>query len=160
MNVLDRFSRKFRRAGPNAGSAAQPCVARPDWLLRARVAFLATLPWILGCGPKEFVPAGNAEEAKNLVTTTLEAWKSGKKSSVLQAAAPPILAADQDWQAGAALEAFEIPEAPRLEGGHWRVNVMLTLTTQKTASERKAAGYAVTFEPSIGIVRLDDIPEP
>jgi len=126
-------------------------------LLARRATLLAVLMVILGgtvgCGPKEFVPAGNADDAKKHVTTVLDAWKAGKKPADLQGGSPPLRAGDHDWEAGTALSAYEMPESPVREGGHWRVPVVLTLVKEGKSPERKVAAYSVTFEPSLAVVR-------
>jgi hypothetical protein len=113
---------------------------------------------LVGCGgPKIISPSGNPEEAKKVLSTALDAWKSGQKSDQLQSGKPVVYVADEDWRAGATLKAYQLSGAPEQRGGHWRVPAVLTVVPVGKPEEQKSVAFAVTMGASINIARADDV---
>lgn len=110
---------------------------------------------LAGCGPAEIYVAGDEEDAQQVLKTALEAWKSGKKPADLKNENPVMHIGDEDWQAGKTLKAFTANEEPVEQGGHWRVSAVLTLAADGS-EEQKQVAYAVTTEPAITVIRLED----
>jgi hypothetical protein len=112
---------------------------------------------LAGCGPHEIVLLGTPQDAQELLAEALGAWQSGQTPEDLQGASPAMHIADADWKAGKALKAFEASAEPEERGGHWRVSAVLTLSDGGKAEEHKPVAYAVTTEPAISIIRVDDV---
>ena len=110
-----------------------------------------------GCGPGEIVLSGAPEDAQELLAEALEAWQGGQTPGDLQSASPAMHVADEDWEAGKTLKAFAASAEPEERGGHWRVSAVLTLAGADQAEEQKPVAYAVTIEPAISIIRVDDV---
>lgn len=62
--------------------------------------------WLSGCSPKPV--QSDPAAAKQLLSDTLEAWKSGKKPEDLKSLSPPIYVGDARWSRGARLIEFSI----------------------------------------------------
>ncbi|MBI5760291.1 MAG: hypothetical protein HZA46_17385 [Planctomycetales bacterium] len=113
---------------------------------------------LAGCGgPKVISASGNPEEAKKVLSTALDAWKSGQKSDQLQSGKPVVYVADEDWRAGATLKAYQLSGAPEQRGGHWRVSAVLTVAAVGKPEAQKPVAFAVTMGSSINITRVDDV---
>lgn len=114
---------------------------------------------LAGCGgSREIVAAGSEEEAVEVLTAALDAWKAGETPETLRNEAPPMFVRDTDWMDGRTLKAFEPRETPRGNGGEWRVQAVLTLAGAGQQEEQKLVAYSVTTEPhAIVITRSDDI---
>jgi hypothetical protein len=113
----------------------------------------------VGCsGSGSIELTGTADSAKQVVITALETWKSGGKPEQLQSAKPAIRIADEDWDAGRQLKSYDFSEPPIKNGGHWRVAAVLSVSVEG-AEERRRVAYAVTLEPSVSVVRADDVVE-
>ncbi len=112
-----------------------------------------------GCsGPGEAVAAGSEEDAMEVLTAALDAWKAGEQPDSLRDESPPMYVKDVDWKAGRILKAFEAREAPRENGGEWRVRAMLTLEGGGQPAEQKLVAYSVTTETkAIVITRSDNV---
>jgi len=118
---------------------------------------VATLA-LVGCGgPKVITASGSPEDAKKVLSTALDAWKTGQKPDQLQTGKPVMYVADEDWRAGATLKAYQLSGAPEQRGGHWRVPAVLTVSTAGKPEEQKPVAYAVTISSSINISRADDV---
>jgi hypothetical protein len=112
---------------------------------------------LAGCGPNEIVLMGTPDDAQQLLAEALQAWQDGQTPEDLQGASPAIHLADEDWEAGKTLKAFQASAEPEDRGGHWRVSAVLTLSDASQAEEQKPVAYAVTTEPAITIIRVDDV---
>jgi hypothetical protein len=113
---------------------------------------------LVGCdGPKIISPSGNPEEAKKVLSTALDAWKSGQKSDQLQSRKPVVYVADEDWRAGATLKGFQLSGAPEQRGGHWRITAVLIVVPIGKPEVQKPVAFAVTMGSSINITRVDDV---
>lgn len=97
-------------------------------------------------------PVSDPVKAEELLSTALEAWKSGSTSSDLEKGASSIVMFDPDWNSGIRLESFE-PQPARLAGNNVTLPVKLTLKTGKGRKVQRTAVYAITTEPVKLIVR-------
>jgi hypothetical protein len=136
---------------------------KPNYLTRIRCNVIATalgvasLITLVGCGTKLIHATGDPDDVQELVADVLEAWQSGQTPEDLLDGCPAMHINDEDWDAGKALKAFAAAEPPVERGGHWRVSALLTLSAAGTADVQKAVAYAVTTEPAITIIRVDDV---
>jgi hypothetical protein len=127
-----------------------------SWRLGMSLGLVGTL-LLAGCGPNEVVLMGTPDDAQQLLAEALQAWQSGQTPEDLQSASPAMHVADEDWEAGRTLKAFEPTAEPEERGGHWRVSAVLTLSDAGQAEEQKPVAYAITTEPAITIIRVDDV---
>lgn len=112
------------------------------------VAFLTSLAGCAGGGS----PVSDPAHAEEILSTALEAWKSGTSSDSLAALKPSIVVIDPDWKAGAGLVSFQ-PQGARLAGNNVTMPVRLTLKTGKGRKVERMAVYAITTNPVKMIVR-------
>jgi hypothetical protein len=125
----------------------------------ALIGGLAGTLFLMGCSSGPAVLVGDHDEAKTIVSTALDAWKAGEKPDKLRSETPKIIVADEDWQSGSALKAYQVTGTPLEAGGHWRVSALLTLSANGKSETQKNVAYAVTMEPEITILRADDVSE-
>jgi hypothetical protein len=120
---------------------------------------VALLLSLAGCsGTGEMVLAGTEDDALEVLTAALDAWKAGQEPDELQNENPPVFVRDADWMEGRNLKAFEAHEAPREHGGEWKVFARLTLTGGDRAEEQKLVAYSVTTETkAVVITRSDNV---
>lgn len=119
---------------------------------------LASMLALAGCGPSQMQIAGSEDDALEVLTAALDAWKSGQKPDELQQEYPPIYVQDEDWLGGRSLKDFKPHEAPKEFGGEWRVLAMLTLDGGGMSPEQKLVAYSVTTATkAIVITRSDRI---
>lgn len=83
----------------------------------------------LGCarGTSAYVPT--AATARKMLTTALEAWKSGAAHGPITSSKPGITVFDARWQAGAKLDSYEILEEIK-DGEHPQFKVRMQLAGQ------------------------------
>jgi hypothetical protein len=125
--------------------------------LTAMAPCLAGLLLFAGCGPKSVNLAGTAPDAKKVLSSSLEAWKEGRKPDQLQSGTPAVVMVDGDWAAGKSLKQFDVPGDAVRTGGHWRVAAVLTLGESGRPDSKKNVAYAVTLDTPISIIRADDV---
>lgn len=99
---------------------------------------------------------GSAEDVHELLTAALESWQAGQKPEELKTSDPAMHINDEDWAAGKTLKAYTAIIAPVEEGGNWRVSAKLTLAATGKPEVIKQVEYAVTTDPVITIIRMDD----
>ncbi len=112
-------------------------------------ALFLTLASGCACGGSRVSDPAQAEE---ILSTALEAWKSGTSSDDLASRSPAIVVHDPDWKAGVSLVTFE-PQAARLAGNNVTLPVKLTLKTGKGRKVERTAVYAITTNPVNLILR-------
>lgn len=115
---------------------------------------LCLLATAVGCGPTNISVQGNEEQVQQAVRQVLEAWKSGQDCSAYTQAGSKVVVADEDWQAGAKLKNFQLLEAPKPNGSHWRQKVELELVN-KSKTKPTVIYYAVTLGEPVSILRSD-----
>ena len=111
-------------------------------------AMFLTLASGCACGSRVSDPA----QAEEILSTALEAWKSGTSSDDLASRNPAIVVHDPDWKSGTSLVTFE-PQPARLAGNNVTLPVKLTLKTGKGRKVQRTAVYAITTNPVNLIVR-------
>ena len=110
---------------------------------------------LAGCS-KPVVLEGNAGDARQTLTTVLDAWKQGEGTSNFAKRTPPWVVADEDWDSGVKLLEYEIGE-PIAFGGHWRVPAKIRLNSEKRGDHQRQVAYAVTLQPAVSVIRADDV---
>jgi hypothetical protein len=117
---------------------------------------LLGLAGILGCS-RSFVPAEVAgpDQAMEVLRAVLEDWKNGQTLAAMKLKVPSVHAVDDDWQAGLALQAFELHPGPEAGGSAARISATLQFAAPN-GSVRRTARYLVTLQPTISVVRQDD----
>ena len=107
-----------------------------------------------GCseGPVR-APDVDAPRAREALRTALEGWKNGRTPAALKAGSPAIVVQDLDWEAGAALAAFEVRGEGKADTANLRIPVELTLRDAKGKEARKAVTYVVGTSPTITVFR-------
>jgi hypothetical protein len=119
---------------------------------------LACMLALAGCGPREITAAGSEDEALEVLTAALDAWKSGQKPDALRQENPPMYVRDFDWSEGRSLKEFKPHDAPKEHGGEWRVMALLTLTGAGKPDEQTLVAYSVTTDDkAIVITRSDNL---
>lgn len=114
---------------------------------------------LMGCSAGPVVLAGDEDDAQTALSAALDAWKAGQKPDELRSENPAVYVADEDWQAGTALKAYQVTGTPMEAGGHWRVSALLTLSANGQSETQKNVTYAVTMAPAVTVLRYDDIPQ-
>lgn len=110
---------------------------------------------IVGCRSGGTIAVvGSEEQVKQVVTSALEAWKSGATLADFTASHPELVVADEDWQAGAGLVGFKMIEPATANGSHWRQKVELQ-TKVKNKAKPTVVYYAVTLGEKTSILRSD-----
>jgi hypothetical protein len=110
---------------------------------------------LAGCapGPKTAAPV-EPEKARAALKTTLDAWKAGRPIDALRQDAPPIVAQDFDWMAGAELAEYKVLGDGDPEDANLRVKVHLTLRpAQGAATATKTVTYVVGTDPRLTVFR-------
>ncbi|MCY2967892.1 MAG: hypothetical protein NT069_30405, partial [Planctomycetota bacterium] len=106
--------------------------------------------------PGEIKLEGTAEDGAKYVTEMFDAWKSGKSLDDFQKSKEPsLIVSDYDWSAGAELKSYELGAAVQ-NGGNWRVNAEITISTKDKRERKHKVAYAVTLKPAVSIHRADD----
>jgi hypothetical protein len=107
-----------------------------------------------GCGGS---PAAVVEssQARDLLTSALDAWRSGESADSMAERSPAVHVNDHDWRGGAKLEAYELKGAGTASGPEWRCQVLLTLRGTDGKLKKRTASYGVATSPVIAIVRDD-----
>jgi len=111
-----------------------------------------------GCGGG--VPDPEPTDPKKAVSALqgcLEKWKSGSTIEALQKETPVVYAADEDWQAGLKLVAFELRDVLDQEAGSTRVPVRLHLQSPN-GLWWKEVEYNVTVRDKVVSIIRQDVP--
>ena len=114
--------------------------------LGAALAAALTLAFTPGCGSstRDFVP--NAASARDDLETALASWQKGGKPAELITSEHPIYFVDSQWEAGQALESYEIlEENPSQSETEKRYGVVLRM--KKPAAEKRVEYIAVGRSP-------------
>lgn len=127
----------------------------PTHVSKAHCGILAAMvmTFVSGCGMNA-EPVSDPVQAETVLSTALEAWKSGTTCEDLEKRTPSIVVVDPDWKAGAGLLAFE-PQPARVAGNNVTMPVRLTLKTSKGRKVERTAVYAITTSPVALIIRED-----
>lgn len=82
---------------------------------------------------KDYIPP--EEQARQALTTALDAWKAGKAPDQIGASKPAITVQDKQWSAGKKLTAYEIVGPASGEDQNRRFAVKLTLAGASSPQE-------------------------
>jgi hypothetical protein len=128
-----------------------------------RHGFTAFVPTILlvavstlspGCSqqpPKAADPA----QARQFLSSALDAWKSGGKPADLSSNKPPVHVLDRDWEKGSKVTEFEIEGEGRPLGAGVQHSVSLTLQNSAGKTSKKRVVYVVNTGDVVSIARQD-----
>jgi hypothetical protein len=110
-----------------------------------------------GCGGSSAsAPAAvDTSQARDLLTSTLDAWRSGETADSLATRSPAVHVKDYEWRGGAKLEAYEVKGTGTPSGPEWRCQVLLTLRGNDGKLKKRPASYSVATSPVIAIIRDD-----
>ncbi len=117
---------------------------------------LAGMLTLAGCGGSPMNAAGSEDEAIEVLTAALDAWKSGQKPDELRQDSSPMYVKDVDWTDGRSLKAFQAPDVAKENGGEWRVTAMLTLAGAGKPDEQKLVAYSVTTASKAVVISRSD----
>lgn len=121
----------------------------------ARAAGAFVLLWLAaGCskGPPLAAPV-EPDKARAALRTTLDAWKAGRAIGSLGQEAPPIVAQDLDWMAGAKLAEYKLLDDGKAEDANLRVPVQLTIRDAQGRAATKTVNYVVGTDPKLTVFR-------
>ena len=105
-----------------------------------------------GCSPAA-APMSDASQAKALMQSTMERWKSGGSLDELRKHSPPVYVTEDLWRNGAMLNEYIISEESELLGSNIRLKVNLKWTNKRGKAIEKSFRYIVTTRPALTIVR-------
>lgn len=120
----------------------------------ATALFTTTLLTFIGCGG-ESVPVSDPDAAKQLLGSSLEAWKAGKSVEDMRQLTPPVYVAEDLWSDGFELQDFRIEDDSDMYGPNVRLNVTLTGSSKGGTVSKKEFQYLVTTTPAFTIARAD-----
>ena len=115
---------------------------------------LACLMTLIGCGPPG-VPVSDVDAARNLLDTSLQAWKAGRTVEQLRQEKPPIYVADDLWNQGVELTDYTIASDGELYGSNVRLQVKLNGLRKDGETIAQQVKYLVTTTPALTIARED-----
>ena len=91
-------------------------------------------------------------QARESLTASLEAWKSGKQPDDLK---PEIYIGEWDWKKGHSLVDYEVLPGEVNDGTNLHLRVRLTLKDMKGKTSKPEAEYIVGTSPVVTISRQD-----
>ncbi|MFN0018506.1 MAG: hypothetical protein ACKVP0_09620 [Pirellulaceae bacterium] len=122
-----------------------------------RWAALVLLAVVLGgCGGGVTDPAPtDPKQAATALQACLEKWKSGSTIEALQKETPVVYAADEDWQAGIKLVAFELRDVLGQEAGSTRIPVRLHVQSPNGLWWKEVEYNVTVREKVVSVLRQD-----
>lgn len=120
--------------------------------LRALLGILV-LGVFAGCGVKGNPYPVNPVKARELLKTTMEAWKSGKTPEEMPQGDPAIVVQDFDWMQGKKLTDYVINPQDAETGANLTCQVTLHLEDKDGKAEEKAVYYVVGTSPNFSVFR-------
>lgn len=106
-----------------------------------------------GCSQAPPRPA-DPDEARQSLSTALDAWKAGGDPADLLSKTPPLHVLDRDWSGGTKVTAYELEEGRPLGAGI-QYPVSLTLENAKGKTAKKRVVYVVNTGEVVSIARQD-----
>ena len=129
--------------------------AHPVMFTRFGLAWLALVGLTMfGCRG-ESVAESDIDQATQLITTSLEAWKAGETVASLRDRKPPVYVSDEQWEQGVKLEDFKITAPGEQFGTNIRFQVEMVLGGGRNAGKKSLVKYLVTTTPALTIARED-----
>jgi hypothetical protein len=114
---------------------------------------VATIAFAPGCGGSSRAYTPSTTSARQALDGALAAWQKGTKPDALASASPAVHPVDFQWQAGQALEAYQIVGEEPGEASECRFSVSLKL--KKAPGELKTRYIVVGREP-LWVYREED----
>jgi hypothetical protein len=108
-----------------------------------------------GCGSSSPAAVSDPNVARTTLQDVLESWKKGDASDALSKGSPVIYVADEDWQAGAKLESYQIESNGDLVGTSLRAPVTLKIKDAKGKPRTRKVFFTVTTQPVLRVDRQD-----
>jgi len=121
-------------------------------LSRAFVVLMSTV-LISGCERGGNPHPVNPVKARELLKTTMEAWKSGKTPDDMPSGDPPIIVQDFDWMQGKKLTNYVINPQDAETGANLTSQVTLHLEDKEGSAEEKTVYYVVGTSPKFSVFR-------
>jgi hypothetical protein len=116
------------------------------------VALIATA-CLAGCGVRQRAAPLDVELAREVLKTSLEAWKKGDSTDSLKIGSPSIIAQDPDWVTGARLVAYTLDGDDKHIAENLFVPVKLTLKLKNGKQATKNVSYVIGTSPQIMVFR-------
>lgn len=110
---------------------------RKTWLFLFLIGLFST-----GCSGNAVPTETNETKGRELLTTTLEAWKSGKSVDEFNKS-QSIVARDPDWKAGCKLTKYEIAPENERAGVDLLVPVKLSLVKPDGQTQEKKLKFII-----------------
>lgn len=147
VRCCSRFPRQSRLArAPQLRTPIRVCA---NWFTASLALCL-----VIGCGPRR-VPVSDGEQARQLLSETLQAWQSGATVEDQRQKTPPVYVAEEMWLGGTALDRFEITHAAEVFGTNVRFGVRLTCVEKGGSKWDREVKYLVTTTPALTVARED-----
>jgi hypothetical protein len=105
-----------------------------------------------GCGDKPVAAPVNPEKAREVLRSTLDAWKAGRTIESLAKDDPPIIAQDFDWMAGVKLDHYEVLGDGTPQDANLRISAKLSLK----GKGQKTVTYIVGTDIKLTVFRSLD----
>ncbi|MGV3484453.1 MAG: hypothetical protein ACO1RT_08545 [Planctomycetaceae bacterium] len=122
--------------------------------LTAAAGFLACQLLVIGCGPPA-VPISDVDAARELLDSSLAAWKSGRSVEQMRQQAPPVYVAEELWSQGLQLSDYSIDGNGELYGSNVRLHATLKVAGKGGETKDAKVKYLVTTTPALTIARED-----
>jgi hypothetical protein len=106
---------------------------------------LLALGVLTGC-TNSLPPETDPAKGRGALKKVLDTWVNGGKLQDLKNSSPPIVAYDQDWEAGHKLIKYEVAPDDRRTG----VDLLLTVTLSLSRTDGRAQDKTVRFAVAIG----------
>ena len=95
----------------------------------------------------------DVELAREVLKTSLEAWKKGDSADTLKNGSPSIIAQDPDWVTGARLIAYTLDGDDKRVAENLFVPVKLTLKLKNGKQATKNVTYVIGTSPQVMVFR-------
>jgi hypothetical protein len=129
----------------------EACARRPSF---AWLAALCATVCVVGCGGvREQAAPLDVDLARDVLKTSLEAWKKGDSAATLKKATPSIIAQDPDWVTGARLVAYTLEGEDNRVAENLFVPVQLTVKLKNGKQATKNVTYVIGTSPQIMVFR-------
>ena len=120
-------------------------------------AILLAAAFVAGCGGTPIPKPTDPKKAVTVLQTTLEKWKNGTPIATLQKETPAVYAADEDWEAGLKLVAFEVRDVLDQGGFATRIPVRLNIQSPNGLLWKEVE-YKVSVGETIVNIMKQDVP--
>jgi len=126
-------------------------------ILRWLLAVLAGCDFLAAGGCTSRPPPVDPALAREILSTTLDAWKQGEAPDSLQERDPPIFVADREWAMGKKLVSYKVNDKDQVFGAALRCSVQLSFDVGMRGKPRtRKATYSVGTQEKFTVVREDD----